>query len=58
MGQDGLKKTTTPKEQALINLIHIQDGLEDHGPRPRERFQHHCACFVKFFVFPNPTRKS
>jgi len=26
------KKTTTQEEQALINLIHIQEVFEDHDP--------------------------
>ena len=26
------KKTTTQEEQTLINLIHIQEVFEDHGP--------------------------
>jgi hypothetical protein len=52
------KKATTQKEQALINLIHVQNELEDYRPRPREKFQHHWAYYVKYFVFPNPSSKS
>jgi len=30
------KKATTQEEQALVNLIHVQYGLEDHGFRPMQ----------------------
>lgn len=34
------EKKKTQKEQALINLIHVQDEFEGYRPRPKEKFWH------------------
>jgi len=57
MGQDELKKTTTQEEQALINLIHIQEVFWTMT-HDKAVILASMGFPLKYFVFSNPIRKS